>query len=316
MIHMRTLASHLFLPHQSNNQRPKVLHSQAVMVYVVIFFILQMGFRVGRFIYPNILGFATNITIERLLALTNQKRQENGLASFDFNPTLSAAASAKAQDMFADNYWAHVAPDGVTPWQFIEGSGYAYFYAGENLAKDFADSDGVVSAWMASPTHRDNILKKEYEDIGFAVLNGTLNGEETTLVVQMFGKRMVSVQKPALVPLQAAVAQTPVNISPSPALIPTSFVTPAPTLAKIPPVVSSSSLEAAVVNKKPLIDVLNLERRLSLGLIMVLLSVLVVDGVFVLKRKTVRVVGHNIAHIIFLATLIGLVFLTKKGVIL
>ena len=78
---MKTLAMHLFLPHHSNNHRPKVLQPQAVMLYVVFFFILQMGFRVGKFIYPNILGIATNITANDLLSLTNQKRQENGLSS-------------------------------------------------------------------------------------------------------------------------------------------------------------------------------------------------------------------------------------------
>ena len=70
------------------------------------------------------------------------------------------------------------------------------------------------------------------------------------------------------------------------------------------------------MTKRPLIDILALEKRLSLALIILLLCVLVVDGTLVLKRKTIRVVGHNIAHIIFLATLIILVFLTKRGVIL
>ncbi len=93
----------------------------------------------------------------------------------------------KATDMFARNYWAHYGPDGTTPWSFITNSGYEYEYAGENLAKNFMFSDGVVQAWMESPTHRENILRNEYTEIGYAIQNGVLNGEETTLVVQMFG---------------------------------------------------------------------------------------------------------------------------------
>lgn len=308
---------HLFLPHHSNNHRPKVLQPQAVMLYVVFFFILQMGFRVGKFIYPNILGIATNITANDLLSLTNQKRQENGLSSLNLDNTLSMAAAKKAQDMFMKNYWAHISPDGTTPWQFIEGSGYVYLFAGENLAKDFADSHGVVAAWMASPTHKDNILKSEYQDIGFAIVNGQLNGEETTLVVQMFGqKKSALASKPLLVPAKAAIAQSPLESpsQPKPTLVPT-MITPTPVLVKISPVVFSSSIEAAVI-KKPLIDILSLERVLSLGLVSLLLFVLIVDGVFMLKRKTVRVVGHNIAHIVFLITLISLIFLTNQGVIL
>jgi len=136
------------------------------------------------------------------------------------------------------------------------------------------------------------------------------------LVVQMFGRRRTLAQRPPLIPAQAAVAKTP-SISPSPtvAFTPTPFVTPTPQLVKTPPIVSSSYLEASVV-KRPLVDIFVLEKKLSLGLIMLLLLVLTVDGIFVLKRKTVRIVGLNIAHIIFLGTLIGLIFLTKRGVIL
>lgn len=315
---MRTLVSHLLLPQQTNNQRPKVLHPQAVMFYVVVFFVLQLGFRIGKFIYPQILGYATNITVEDLLSLTNQKRQENGLFALSLDPTLSLAAQQKGQDMFSKNYWAHISPDGVTPWQFIERSGYSYLFAGENLAKDFTDPSGVVAAWMASPTHRDNILKSEYQDIGLAVVNGNLNGVETTLVIQMFGQRKTELAaKTPLISAKAAVAKTPPSspISKEPTVAPIPFISPTPVVAKISGVHLSSSLKT-FPSKKPMIDILTLERGLSLALLTVLLSVLVVDGLFVLKRKTVRVVGYNIAHIIFLATLVGLIFLTKRGVIL
>lgn len=313
---MRTLATHLFLPNQSNNQRPRILHPQALAIYLVVFFVLQMGFRVGKFVYPNILGYATNITVENLLTLTNQKRQEAGLASLNLDPILSAAAFKKAEDMFFKNYWSHVAPDGKTPWQFIEGNGYSYLYAGENLAKDFANSNGVVAAWMASASHKDNILKKEYEDIGFAVVNGKLNDQETTLVVQMFGKAKTLAQKPLLIPQKAAIAKTPpVSLAPTLVPSPTFMLTPTPTMVKLPPEIAVSSFQAAP-SQKALVDILNVERSLSLGLVTLLLSVLTVDSLFILKRKTVRVVGKNFAHIIFLVTLIGLIFLTKHGVIL
>src|SRR3989338_7182361 len=109
------------------------------------------------------------------------------MVNLELNPELSLAAEKKAEDMFARNYWAHNGPNGSTPWDFIKGAGYTYIYAGENLAKDFQNSNDVVQAWMKSPSHRENILRKEYQDIGFAVVNGVLNGEETTLVIQMFG---------------------------------------------------------------------------------------------------------------------------------
>jgi len=95
--------------------------------------------------------------------------------------------------MFAKDFWAHIAPDGTTPWKFILDSGYKYLYAGENLAKDFQTSDDVVAAWMASKMgHRENILNTHYNEIGVAVVNGTLGGFQTTLVVQMFGSTAVA----------------------------------------------------------------------------------------------------------------------------
>jgi hypothetical protein len=105
---------------------------------------------------------------------------------------LSAAALAKANNMFEMQYWDHFGPNGETPWQFISAAGYTYYYAGENLAKGFTTSEGVHQAWMASPSHRENILSPNYKDIGVAILSGTLNGKNVTLVVQMFGSQNVS----------------------------------------------------------------------------------------------------------------------------
>jgi hypothetical protein len=96
-------------------------------------------------------------------------------------------------------------------------AGYQYEYAGENLAKNFLFSKNVVEAWMDSPTHRENVLRPEYTDVGFAVVNDVLNGEETTLVVQMFGKPLknttasVVENKPARPINIAGVQQAPIK---------------------------------------------------------------------------------------------------------
>ena len=102
---------------------------------------------------------------------------------------LTKAAALKADDMFSDNYWAHFAPDGTSPWYFYGKVGYSYTWAGENLARDFQTSAGVVAGWMASTAgHKENILNSNFTEVGVAVKNGVLQGEETTLVVQLFGK--------------------------------------------------------------------------------------------------------------------------------
>lgn len=178
---------HFFLPKEKNNFKARVLHIRMLAAYMLFF--LGTGLIISQVNVrnDNVLGYATDITVEKLLTLTNEERKKEGLEPLTFNDKLAVAASKKADDMFTQNYWAHYAPDGTTPWSFILGSGYKYEYAGENLAKNFLFSDGVVEAWMKSPTHRENLLRKEYKEVGFAVANGVLNGEETTLVVQMFG---------------------------------------------------------------------------------------------------------------------------------
>ena len=85
----------------------------------------------------NVLGFATDISTDKLFQLTNELRQKNNLPSLSLNSSLSLAAQKKAENMFQENYWSHYSPTGKTPWDFILGANYKYEYAGENLAKTF-----------------------------------------------------------------------------------------------------------------------------------------------------------------------------------
>ncbi len=292
--------THLFLPHESNNHRARLLHPHAYLFYIVFFVFFGMGLKFVHKYAPNILGVATNISVSDLLSSTNQKRAEAGLTPLTLNDQLSQAASNKAFDMFKDNYWAHFGPNGSSPWDFINKSGYHYTFAGENLAKDFNDSSSVVSAWMASSSHRSNLLKPEYKDIGFAVINGTLNGQETTLVVQMFGSSpssgVVATKTMEIVPKEQSI-----NISSNTRSAET---TPTPVIF------------VAGVRKVPLIDLPTLNKIISLLLLVLLTVVLTLDGLVIWQRKTVRISGHNIAHIIFIVGLIAAIWLTTQGSIL
>jgi hypothetical protein len=95
--------------------------------------------------------------------------------------------------MFGYNYFAHTSPQGVNPWHWFNKANYNYTYAGENLAMNFVEAEDAMQAWMNSPTHRDNIISKNYTEIGIAVGVGKIDGVDTTIVVQLFGKRYVRV---------------------------------------------------------------------------------------------------------------------------
>lgn len=283
---------HLFIPRHTNNHRARALHIDALFFYVLAIALLRIGIHWGHRQFPDVLGYATNIHVQELLGDTNVKRQSVGLPPLLINEELSKAAAAKARDMFSKNYWAHNSPDGRTPWDFIVESGYTYTVAGENLAKNFSDSTGVVAAWMISASHRDNLLKPSYRDIGFAVVNGTLNGEETTLVVQMFGAgSSLASAKPAGGQTFGAKAK-PVVISEE-AL---SATNPDKQYATIPQFLS--------VIRKPLIDIPGITRQFVYLFIGFLLGVFIVDAWLVARHKIVRVAGHTTAHLMFFAALL------------
>ncbi|MFA5157605.1 MAG: CAP domain-containing protein [Patescibacteria group bacterium] len=134
---------------------------------------------------------ASEISPENIISAINRERESVGLSPLTTNQNLNQAAYTKSSDMLARNYFEHYAY-GLTPWMFIIRSGYEYSVAGENLAKGFSTSEDIVKAWMKSPTHRQNILNPEYQDVGVGVVQGVYseNGEvtETTLTTEMAAK--------------------------------------------------------------------------------------------------------------------------------
>jgi uncharacterized protein YkwD len=124
------------------------------------------------------------------LTLTNEARTQNGFAPLQLNDELNAAAMAKAEDMASKGYWEHFRPsDNKAPWAFIEEAGYHYHVAGENLAKGYRTPNGITKAWIASPTHRANMLSPKYTEVGYACIEATMNSQRVLLTVQMFGAR-------------------------------------------------------------------------------------------------------------------------------
>lgn len=200
---------HWILPSKKNRFHPHALRPVGLAIFLAIFVTIPLLYNVTSAKEVQVLGYATNITVTDLNTISNQQRVNAGLAPLSLNSQLSSAAQAKAADMFAKDYWAHVAPDGTTPWSFIYGAGYNYQTAGENLAKNFNTSGGVVNGWMASQAHKDNILNTTYQDVGYAAVNGVLQGSETTLVVAMYGSKAAPTSPPTPTPTPAVTQSTP-----------------------------------------------------------------------------------------------------------
>ncbi|MEK7497904.1 MAG: CAP domain-containing protein [Patescibacteria group bacterium] len=264
----------------------------SVVVFALVIF--QAVVQFGGSSYSKVLGYAANISPDEVVRLTNEKRAEAGLSPVVYNATLAQGAVAKGNDMFNKDYWAHAAPDGTQPWAFFVSAGYRYKYAGENLARDFSDAGSAVNAWMASPSHRENMLSPKYKEIGIGVVDGNLAGVDTTIIVQFFGTKIADT-----LPVQPVAAAETTNEKPTPSAIPTvigSVETPAPKYSSISP--------------------MDLTKIVSLAVVLVLLVVLVVDYAIITRKNLKRIGGRPFAHIAFLGMITVILLVAKAGKII
>lgn len=119
---------------------------------------------------------------------TNNERTKAGKPTLTRSAVLNQAATNKAKDILARQYFDHVSPTGKGPGDVVDEVGYRYITVGENLALGNFDSDAdLVQAWMDSPGHRANILSGAFTELGVAVVEGTYEGQKTWVGVQTFG---------------------------------------------------------------------------------------------------------------------------------
>jgi len=128
-----------------------------------------------------------------IVEMTNQARQQEGVSSLRSDADLADIARYHSSDMAEREYLAHTSPEGVSVSDRYERFGYAcrvpvggntyatgsenigYTYHGERVVdygyigdeEDVAES--LVDGWMASPGHRENMLKPYWQNIGVGV---------------------------------------------------------------------------------------------------------------------------------------------------
>jgi hypothetical protein len=160
--------------------------------YIPVLMLVIVGISASVILLVNKPGtsiVSSNISAPTLLTKTNQIRKSSNLQPLTVNSQLSTAAQEKANDMAVQNYWSPVSPEGQTPWQVIRSTGYQYTLAGENLAYGFSNSSSLFSAWLNSPSHKENIENSNFSDVGFGIAkapNFRGQGPET-IVVALYG---------------------------------------------------------------------------------------------------------------------------------
>ena len=235
-----------FIPHAENDHRPHFLRGDNIRSLLVMILMLELGVYFLPFSPTLNLGsnsYTATVLPAVLDDLTNENRQSQNLPTLTVNPLLNEVAQLKANDMAQKGYFAHVSPEGKAPWYWFKQVGYDYEYAGENLAVDFTDSQDVDQAWMNSPTHKANILKGAYTEMGTGIATGTYQGSVTVFVAQEFGKPAVRKEvaiSPVEVVSDSASTTTIAKSS-------TTLATSSKVLGASAEIVSSSSTESELV---------------------------------------------------------------------
>jgi uncharacterized protein YkwD len=116
---------------------------------------------------------------QAILCLHNEIRAQRHLSALRSNKRLRKAAVGHSRDMVDNDYFEHTTPAGVTMVDRILQAHYVRanqgWSLGENLAwgtGSYGTPRGALEAWMASPGHRENILRREYREVGVGVVVG------------------------------------------------------------------------------------------------------------------------------------------------
>lgn len=206
---------HTIIPHQHNNHYPHIVRPKALVTYSAALILLKLFVTGVLFItFPNPAKLSQEI-INTILHLTNESRTDAGVSPLSINPALAAAAELKANDMVAKDYFSHYTPEGNPPWIFIDETKYPYSVAGENLAMNFTSANTVHSAFLASPSHKRNILDPRFNEVGFAVARGEINGAETQVLVEFFGKAITPLPASEVAVTTSETSETQEPIKPS-----------------------------------------------------------------------------------------------------
>lgn len=135
-----------------------------------------------------------------LLREINGVRAAHGLATLTASAGLTRAANRHSTSMALLGFFSHESRNGTPFWQRVK----QYYFSttrswtvGENLAMFGGvapDAQSIVSAWMASPAHRANLLRGTYRDAGIAIVHhptagGVFGGQSTWVVTLDFGRR-------------------------------------------------------------------------------------------------------------------------------
>ena len=155
-----------------------------VVIGIVIIFMIY-ALSKSRKIFRNDPVFPVPKSVAGEVAVVTNEQRTGGRAKLEYDNALADIAQAHSEDMARRGYFSHDSPENVSPFQRARNANYPRFASAENIAKtSSADVKQVVTAWMNSPGHRQNILD-DHKYIGVGVAKDV---QGLHLWTQMFAK--------------------------------------------------------------------------------------------------------------------------------
>jgi uncharacterized protein YkwD len=135
-----------------------------------------------------------------VVARMNVVRRSHGLRALRMSRRLRTAAVFHSKDMGRRGYFEHDSLTGTPFWRriqrFYPSRGFSSWTVGENLlwGSNTYDATFAVREWMESPPHRQNILSRDWREVGigavfFGRAPGEFGGRPVTIVTADFGSR-------------------------------------------------------------------------------------------------------------------------------
>ena len=129
-----------------------------------------------------------------VLCLHNRERGARGMPLLQESGRLRRAAKGHSEDMVQRRFFAHDSPAGASMTDRIRHTGYGddrSWALGENIGwggGELATAAEILRAWMHSPDHKANILRRAYRDVGIGIaLGGPVDASDGATYTADFG---------------------------------------------------------------------------------------------------------------------------------
>jgi uncharacterized protein YkwD len=109
-----------------------------------------------------------------VLTLTNRRRAAAGLVALRWDDRLAGLARERAAYMAETGEFSHTESNGTNVFDMIVAANIKWYGAGEIIAWNTAaaldySAAFAVQGWMGSPSHRDIVMSKGYNYVGFGL---------------------------------------------------------------------------------------------------------------------------------------------------